>query len=438
MLKLIKRADSPHWQITGCVRGVRVRESTGTDSRAHAEVILAKRQQEVLDGLVYGPDRVTILAEAVVSYIESGRNEKYLRPIVDHFGAWRICDISQTEVTRLAQKMFPNRSPATINRHLYTPLVAVLNHAKRSGMVRSVPTLTRPKERQKPTVYANDEWLVQFLAQSMPKPLRAIVLFMSFTGSRVTEACNLEWSDIDWDTGRALLRTTKNGTSRQVALAELVLEELRGLRKPSGRVFGYSSRYSVNQAIERVCKRSGLPYLSSHKVGRHAFAARLLKNGHSLKLVAEAGGWKSIQLASRTYGHLEHSQVDSAVTAADAALKKMTVSRTAEIIKLRNGACCVYIVSSAGYYKIGIAENLANRIGGIQTGTPHKVELRATRVFASRDAARACERHAHKLLADYRLSGEWFACDLETAIAAIEKDDTELTRAPGHGVDIAK
>jgi hypothetical protein len=67
MLKLIKRPDSPHWQICGTLRGIRVRESTGTDSRAHAEVILAKRQQEVLDGIVYGQDRVTILADAIVS-----------------------------------------------------------------------------------------------------------------------------------------------------------------------------------------------------------------------------------------------------------------------------------------------------------------------------------------------------------------------------------
>lgn len=329
MLKLIKRPDSPHWHITGTLRGIRVRESTGTDSRAHAEVLLTKRQKEIIDGAVYGPDKVTILAEAVVSYIESGGSEKYLRPIVDHFGAWRICDLSQTEVTRLAHKLYPNRSPATINRHLYTPLIAVLNHAKRCEMVRGIPTLTRPKQRQKPTIYANDEWLAQFLAQKMPSSLRAIVLFMSFTGSRVTEACNLQWSDVDWDTGRALLRTTKNGTSRQVALAELVLDELRELRKPAGRVFGYSSRYSVNQAIERVCKRSGLPYMSSHKVGRHAFAARLLKAGHSLKLVAEAGGWKSIQLASRTYGHLEHSQVDSAVTDADRAIKRLTRTKAA-------------------------------------------------------------------------------------------------------------
>jgi uncharacterized protein YceH (UPF0502 family) len=153
--------------------------------------------------------------------------------------------------------------------------------------------------------------------------------------------------------------------------------------------------------------------------------------------VAEAGGWKSIQLASRTYGHLEHSQVDSAVTAADAALKSMTGKASAEIVELRSGACCVYIVSSAGYYKIGIAENVASRIGGIQTGTPHKVELRATRVFATRAAARACEQHAHKLLADFRLSGEWFACDLETAIAAIENDVSDLTRRLDEGIDFA-
>ena len=73
-------------------------------------------------------------------------------------------------------------------------------------------------------------------------------------------------------------------------------------------------------AIERVCRKAGLPYLSSHKVGRHAFAARLLAQGQSLKLVQDAGGWATIQVVSEIYGHLEQQAIDDAVRGAGAGL----------------------------------------------------------------------------------------------------------------------
>ncbi len=83
MLKLIKRPDSPHWQITGTLRGIRVRESTGTDSRPHAEAVLAKRQQEILDRAVYGERHTATFAEAVNLYLDLGGDARYLAPLVE-------------------------------------------------------------------------------------------------------------------------------------------------------------------------------------------------------------------------------------------------------------------------------------------------------------------------------------------------------------------
>jgi site-specific recombinase XerD len=40
--------------------------------------------------------------------------------------------------------------------------------------------------------------------------------------------------------------------------------------------------------LAAICKRGGVPRLTSHKIGRHSFAARLLAQGHSLKHVQEA------------------------------------------------------------------------------------------------------------------------------------------------------
>ncbi len=53
--------------------------------------------------------------------------------------------------------------------------------------------------------------------------------------------------------------------------------------------------------------------MSSHRIGRHAFPARLLRDGHSLKLVQEAGGWKAARMVSDHYGHLERSQISAAI-----------------------------------------------------------------------------------------------------------------------------
>lgn len=98
MLKLTKRGKV--WHITGSIRGVRYRESTGTDSRAHAEALLAKRQTEILDRETWGHHRVAVFAEAVTLYLQQGGEARFLEPLVDRWGTWRIGDITQSEVVR--------------------------------------------------------------------------------------------------------------------------------------------------------------------------------------------------------------------------------------------------------------------------------------------------------------------------------------------------
>lgn len=315
MLKLKQRKGSRYWHITGTLRGKRYRESTGTDSRPHAEAILANRQNEILDREVWGEKRTALFAEAVLHYAQTGGETRFLKPLLDRWGADRIEDITAAKVSEAAQALFPGRSAATLDRQLYTPLNAVLRKAAKAELC-TLRTFDRPKVRRKPVkIPPNIEvWLEAFLPKANPR-LRAIALFMSFTSTRVSEACRLKWHDLDLANATALLGITKNGKPRQVALAPLVCEAILALKRGADDdlVFGYAQRYSVNQAIERACKRANIPYYSSHKIGRHAFAARLLKAGHSIRLVQVAGGWSNIGIVAEHYGHLEQSDVDRAV-----------------------------------------------------------------------------------------------------------------------------
>jgi integrase len=210
-----------------------------------------------------------------------------------------------------------------VRRHLYTPLNAVMRAAHRAQLAPLV-VFEAPRVKRDPVTYADDRWLETFFRHAHFR-VAAIVLFMTLTGARVTEACRLTPGDVDLDRAEAILRMTKSGKSRRLSLAPVLVEALRRCLEETVaeidgtvRVFGYAQRYSVNQAIERVCAKAGLPYLSSHQVGRHTFAARLLRQGNSLKLVQDAGGWATIQIVSEVYGHLEQQQVDEAVRAAGA------------------------------------------------------------------------------------------------------------------------
>jgi integrase len=316
MLTLNQRGKT--WHITGTLRGKRYRESTRTHSRAHAEALLSKRQNEILDRDVFGEKRTALFAEAVVLYVEGGGEARFLRPLLNRWGARRIEEITASEVAQAARDIYPGRTAATLDRQLYTPLNAVLRKAAKASIA-EFKVLDRPKVRRNPVTIPDEGWLWAFLPFAKPQ-LQAIVLFMSFTAARVAEACRLNWSNIDFDRKKALLGITKNGKAREVALAPIVIEALLKLEHGPGNVFGYAARWSVNQAIERACKRAGITYYSSHKIGRHAFAARLLKAGHSTRLVQVAGGWSGIGIVAAHYGHLEQSDVDNAVTSVGAHL----------------------------------------------------------------------------------------------------------------------
>lgn len=311
MLKLWRRPDAVKgtWRIRGSVGGKRYDESTGTDSRAHAEAILAKRQKEILDALTWGPERTTTFADAVTLYLTNGGEARFLEPLVLAFGPRRLADITQADVMAYIRAKHPNTGPQGINRQVYTPLIAVCRMAHKAGMG-AAPAFVRPKmPRKKLMRYATDDQLVKLLPHCSER-LAAAVLLMSLGGVRVSEACRLVEADVDFATARIKINTTKNGDSRVISAGPLLMQRLEALRGADGPLFGFASRFSLNQALARACKRAGIETFTSHKVGRHAFAARHLAQGRTISELQHLGGWKSPSIVAEAYGHLEQSRLD--------------------------------------------------------------------------------------------------------------------------------
>ena len=94
---------------------------------------------------------------------------------------------------------------------------------------------------------------------------------------------------------------TKNGEPAMTPVPE-------GWDWPEGG-WGYTTTQGVGAALRRAHKAAGLPYRDGHELGRHAFAARWLRNGGSLKGLQQAGRWEKFEVCANIYAHLEMSDV---------------------------------------------------------------------------------------------------------------------------------
>jgi integrase len=310
------------WQVRGTIkipgqkRGKRVRESTGHARLADAEVYRDNLRKETLEKIHNGPAATATFATAVILYLEKGGEKRFLKPILERFGKLRLKEITADKVSAFALEHYAGLAPATVKRELYTPLNAVM---KKACTALHIPLIVfeAPKTEKITVVNAPEEWFPLFFAGAHFR-IAAMVLFLTTTGARVSEACRLTLEDCHLDHLRVLLRKTKNGKPRMVPISETIAQAIRTLAtldnlEAEDTVFGYSGRWSVNQAIERVCDKAKIKYYSSHKLGRHAFASRLLMAGRTLKEVQEGGGWDSFAIVAEKYAHLEKRAIDEVV-----------------------------------------------------------------------------------------------------------------------------
>ena len=144
-----------------------------------------------------------------------------------------------------------------------------------------------------------------------------------FTGLRFGEILGLKWENIDFRTGiitvtqqlqhekksggTNYLTSLKNNKTRQIRVAETVLQALRAEPIP-GLVFTGDKGAPISQSAVRrhfksIAERIGLPDLRFHDL-RHSFAVASLQNGDDVKTVQENLGHHSASFTLDVYGHV--------------------------------------------------------------------------------------------------------------------------------------
>lgn len=93
-------------------------------------------------------------------------------------------------------------------------------------------------------------------------------------------------------------------------------------------------------------------------------------------------------------------------------------------------ATVVYIIGVVGLaqpIKIGISNGVRGRLKSLQLSSPFPLELRYQIRYRKRDLAYQIEQEIHARLADCRSHGEWFDCDVETAVSHLKSVRMKIT-----------
>lgn len=287
---------TPYYTVRGTYLGVRVEQSTGLADRKKAQRFLDNIRAEIEAGRL-SPRGETTFAEAVLDYLEAGHDGRFVERLLKHFDQTPLSQIDQAAIDKAARDLYPDGSPATRNRAVYTPVSAIL---KRAGVGFGVK---RPKGH---AGKARTDHLTprQFeaLHESAPDRIKPVVRFLVYTGCRLGEALNLAWGDIDIESRTALVRQTKGGEPRAVHLTDDILADIEALPRDTKRVFGWAKSGRFYAEWRKMTERAGLEWATPH-VMRHTYGTWMRRYaGRDLKGLVATGAWRDLKSVAR-YAH---------------------------------------------------------------------------------------------------------------------------------------
>jgi integrase len=333
-LKAFRRGD--RWYIRGTVRGQSIYEAAGTTEREKAELLRAKRETELYEAAVLGARAPVSFQRAALSYLEieprSHQTLSHVRRLVDRFGVTMLAKLNNQEAADRAVDSIvgPAAAPATKNRVVLTPLLAILHHAADRQWCEP-PRIKKRKVPKSETPFLMPADALRLVENAAPH-LQPLLTFLLCTGARLTEALDLLWDDVHLQESKVVFRAVKSQRGRErdrvARLTPAAIATLAGLPQKTGKVFRrddgepYVDRErkeggQIKRAWATACRRAGLlqpvyddagngigarPSVTPHDL-RHTWASWFYAVTKDPLLLKDEGGWADLKMVER-YAHL--------------------------------------------------------------------------------------------------------------------------------------
>lgn len=321
-LKLIppRAARSQNYRIRGTYMGTYVDRTCGTPVKKVAQKILNSVKEEIESGRIAKKGDPTF-ASAVEAYWDAGGEPRFLASLNEWFGETLLKNIDQITLDTAAKEIYPNATPATRNRQVYTPVIAILAHAGIATKFR------RPKGAQGNARVAflepEQAWRLLDAAEAIDPEMAVLMTFCLYTGSRASEALKLQCEDVALKDSTAYVGKTKNGDPRAVHLPKPLLVALanhpRGLDR-TGKLFHWDkanpkSSMAFYGLLKEIYAKAGVdPKGAPVHILRHTYATwmRRFANADERDLM-DTGAWRDRDSVVR----YTHTHVSDAAKLAD-------------------------------------------------------------------------------------------------------------------------
>lgn len=294
-LKPPRKGKSPNYTIRGTYLGVSVDETTGTPVEAKARTILNARKREIERSAatpkVAAATKETTFAEAALAYILAGGEEQYLgtyneekgvwgKGLIPYFGETPLSEINQAAIDNAAAALYPAGSPMTRNRHVYTPISAVLKRAGVSAQIK------RPKGWQgsKRTRWLTPDEAFRLFeaAYAVDYEFGIFVGTLCYTGCRLSEIINFRCNQIALAESFGYIPDTKNGEPRPLHLTPYVVAALAnhplGVDRGEQKVFRFRKNGHLYEMLAKAKAKAGVDWMSFHTLC-HTWATWMRKYG---------------------------------------------------------------------------------------------------------------------------------------------------------------
>jgi integrase len=303
-LKIVppRAGKSPNYTIRGTYLGRVVNRSSGSGKRAVAQQVLKKIERDIERGSFSEKGEPTF-ASAAAAYMKAGGERTYLKKLLEHFGDTPLSQIDQAAIDSAGGQLYPDRSNATRNRHVYTPISAVLRHAGVTSQIR------RPKgsagNQATNWLWPEQAEAIFTEAEKLNKDFAALLIVLCYTGLRLSEALGLTWNDVRLQDGYAYVPDTKNDEPRAVFLPPVAVAAMGNIDHGGDRPFRFAKSGHLYSLLRVSAIRAGvdLPRRSAFHVFRHTYATWMRRYaGADAQSLIATGAWKDRKSVER-YAH---------------------------------------------------------------------------------------------------------------------------------------
>ncbi len=238
---------------------------------------------------------------------DQGRYEKYLKPAL---GCKEPKDIIKLDIDRIRRKLLKRLAPQSV-RHVLDIFSWIVNYGTKNNLCQGISFhVQKPKlnnEKTENLTFDQIESLLESIEADENLVVGRIMKIALFTGLRRGEIFNLQWKDINFETGFIFIRSPKGGVDQKIPMNKMAREVFESIYREDKYVFPGrdGKRTDIGKAGRRILTRAGISkdFRPLHGL-RHVYASLLASSGQVGMFVLQKLMTHKTPKMTQRYAHL--------------------------------------------------------------------------------------------------------------------------------------